>query len=252
VDRSPATATGRPRRVAALLVLSLVTLGAVGCSDTVGFDSGSGDRTRGKELFVPKCGSCHTLADAGTSGTIGPNLDYAFFQYRVDATGAHPDDSDFQAQLADQEIASTVRQVVRGQIAYAVERPSTGAPGMPRNIVVGDDAAAVAAYVASVAGLGGGKGPPQPKPPGGGGGGGGGEADGKQIFESAGCSGCHTLADAGSNGTVGPNLDEAKPSKELAVDRVTNGQGGMPSFKGKLSEAEIDAVATYVSQAAGK
>jgi mono/diheme cytochrome c family protein len=120
---------------------------------------------------------------------------------------------------------------------------------MPRDIVTGDDAAAVAAYVASVAGLGGGKGPPQPKPPAGGGGGG--AADGKQIFATAGCSGCHTLADAGSNGTVGPNLDEAKPSKKLAVDRVTNGRGAMPPFKGELSQAEIDAVATYVSSVAG-
>ena len=51
---------------------------------------------------------------------------------------------------------------------------------------------------------------------------------------------------------MGPNLDEAKPSKELAVDRVTNGQGGMPPFKGQLSDAEIEAVATYVSSVAGK
>ena len=57
---------------------------------------------------------------------------------------------------------------------------------------------------------------------------------------------------AGSNGTVGPNLDDAKPSKDLAVDRITNGQGGMPSFKGQLSEAQIEAVATFVSENAGK
>ena len=57
---------------------------------------------------------------------------------------------------------------------------------------------------------------------------------------------------AGSTGTVGPNLDEAKPSKELVIDRVTNGQGGMPSFKGQLSEAQIQAVADYVSSNAGK
>jgi mono/diheme cytochrome c family protein len=87
--------------------------------------------------------------------------------------------------------------------------------------------------------------PPKPAPPGG-------STDGKAIFESAGCSGCHTLAAAGSSGTVGPNLDDAKPSKELAIDRVTNGQGGMPSFKGQLSEAQIEAVATFVSENAGK
>lgn len=77
-------------------------------------------------------------------------------------------------------------------------------------------------------------------------------AAGKQVFESAGCVACHTLADAGSTGTVGPNLDDAKPSKDLAVDRITNGQGGMPSFKGQLSEAQIEAVATFVAENAGK
>jgi cytochrome c6 len=74
-------------------------------------------------------------------------------------------------------------------------------------------------------------------------------AAGKKVFQSAGCTGCHTLKDAGSTGTVGPNLDEAKPSQELAVDRVTNGQDGMPSFKGQLSDQQIADVAAYVSQA---
>ena len=144
-------------------------------------------------------------------------------------------------------------QVVRGQIAYPVTVPPTGMPGMPANIVEGQDAEDVAAYVASVAGLDASgqpinpSNPPKPKPPGGGA-----ETDGKAIFASAGCAGCHTLADAGSNGTVGPNLDDAKPSKELAVDRVTNGQGGMPSFKGQLSDEQIQAVAEYVSSVAGK
>jgi mono/diheme cytochrome c family protein len=77
-------------------------------------------------------------------------------------------------------------------------------------------------------------------------------AAGKKVFQSAGCTGCHTLKDAGSTGTVGPNLDEAKPSQERAVDRVTNGQGAMPSFKGQLSDAQIQAVAKYVSSTAGK
>ena len=43
-------------------------------------------------------------------------------------------------------------------------------------------------------------------------------AAGKQVFESAGCVACHTLADAGSTGTVGPNLDDAKPPATLVVD----------------------------------
>jgi mono/diheme cytochrome c family protein len=75
---------------------------------------------------------------------------------------------------------------------------------------------------------------------------------GKQVFASAGCGGCHTLADAGTNGNVGPNLDDAKPDEELVVDRVTNGQGVMPSFKDQLSEKQIADVAAYVSSVAGK
>ena len=76
---------------------------------------------------------------------------------------------------------------------------------------------------------------------------------GKAVFTgSAGCTGCHTLADAGSTGTVGPNLDDAKPSAGLVVDRVTNGQGAMPAFKGQLTEKQIADVAAYVSSVAGK
>jgi len=73
-------------------------------------------------------------------------------------------------------------------------------------------------------------------------------AAGKEVFASAGCTGCHTLADAGATGNVGPNLDEAKPPHDLVVDRVTNGQGVMPSFKGQLSDQQIQDVAAYVVQ----
>jgi len=74
---------------------------------------------------------------------------------------------------------------------------------------------------------------------------------GKQVFESAGCVACHTLADAGSTGTVGPDLDQAKPPETLVVTRVTNGAGAMPSFKDKLTEQQIQDVAAYVSSVAG-
>jgi mono/diheme cytochrome c family protein len=74
---------------------------------------------------------------------------------------------------------------------------------------------------------------------------------GKQVFATAGCTACHTLADAGSNGAVGPNLDQAKPAAALVLQRVTNGRGGMPSFKGQLSEKQIEDVAAYVSSVAG-
>lgn len=76
-------------------------------------------------------------------------------------------------------------------------------------------------------------------------------AAGKQVFESAGCVACHTLADAGSTGTVGPNLDDAKPPATLVVTRVTDGAGAMPSFKDKLTEQQIQDVAAYVSSVAG-
>jgi mono/diheme cytochrome c family protein len=77
-------------------------------------------------------------------------------------------------------------------------------------------------------------------------------AAGKKVFQTAGCTSCHTLADAGSTGTVGPNLDDAKPSSDLVVDRVTNGKGVMPSFKDQLSATQIQDVAAYVSSVAGK
>jgi mono/diheme cytochrome c family protein len=69
---------------------------------------------------------------------------------------------------------------------------------------------------------------------------------GEAIFNEQGCGGCHTLEAAGSSGSIGPDLDESQPSFELAVDRVTNGSGAMPSFSDKLSEEEINNVAAYV------
>ena len=87
-------------------------------------------------------------------------------------------------------------------------------------------------------------------------GGGGPQGDpvaGKAIFTGpSGCTGCHTLSDAGSTGTVGPNLDDAMPSFDLAYDRVTNGQGGMPSFATSLTDQQRADVAAYVSSVAGK
>ena len=76
-------------------------------------------------------------------------------------------------------------------------------------------------------------------------------AAGKKIFMSAGCVSCHTLADAGATGTIGPNLDQAKPDYKLATTRVTFGKGQMPSFKDQLSTQQIADVATYVVTATG-
>jgi cbb3-type cytochrome c oxidase subunit III len=194
------------RRGGALLVLATALL-AAGCG--TGGISKSGDPDQGKKLFLDKCGGCHTLADAGTHGTQGPNLDDAF------------------APSLKQGIEQvTIEQVVRDQIELAV-------PPMPQDLVTGSDADAVAAYVASVAGK-----PPTSKAP----------TSGKDIF-LANCGSCHTLADAGTNGTVGPNLDQLKPSESVAEKQVINGGGGMPAFKGTLTPAQITAVAKYVAQA---
>lgn len=76
-------------------------------------------------------------------------------------------------------------------------------------------------------------------------------AAGKEVFASAGCGSCHTLSDAGASGSVGPNLDDAQPSYDMVVERVTNGAGVMPSFKDQLSEKQIMDVAAYVSSTAG-
>jgi mono/diheme cytochrome c family protein len=252
----------RRRRLALWATLGGVALATAGCG-TGGISQGPADKSNGKALFQQKCGSCHTLADAGTSGKIGPNLDDAF---------SGPREQGFDE--------TTFRNVVRDQIHYPVQDPSGvitlpggeehRAPGMPANLLTGSDADDVAAYVASVAGIGGSAGATttteatttaattnaatttEATTTRGGGGGNANLAAGKEIFEKNGCSSCHTLADAGATGTVGPNLDEAKPSKELAIDRVTNGMGVMPSFKGSLSAEQIDAVATYVSSVAGK
>jgi mono/diheme cytochrome c family protein len=225
----------RPLAFALVAISALVLLGA-GCGETVGYTEATGDKTNGKELFTAKCGSCHTLADAGTTGTIGPNLDDAFAESRRNGLGE-----------------STFVQVVRDQIAYSIEETSTGAPGMPANIVTGQDAIDVSTYVASVAGTGKAPAPsPSPSPttpaePGAAGD----AAAGKVVFTSN-CGGCHTLADAGTNGGIGPNLDDQPYSSELVTERVTNGKGAMPPFSETLTATQIADVSAYVSSVSGK
>jgi len=74
-------------------------------------------------------------------------------------------------------------------------------------------------------------------------------AAGKLVFKTKGCTACHTLKDAGATGTVGPNLDETKPTLGRAIDRVLNGKGAMPSFKSQLTTKQIADVAAYVVKA---
>ena len=115
---------------AAILVVSL---GAVTGCDL----QEDADIDRGEQLFTQKCGSCHALTGAGTNADIGPNLDQAFAASR--ASGMDQD---------------TIEGVVQSQI----ENPRPASPEntavyMPANLVEGEDAEAVAAYVASIAGV---------------------------------------------------------------------------------------------------
>jgi mono/diheme cytochrome c family protein len=75
---------------------------------------------------------------------------------------------------------------------------------------------------------------------------------GKDVFASAGCASCHTLAAAGAQGVTGPNLDDLQPSFDQVRNQVTNGGGGMPAFGDELSDSEIDLVAHYVADNAGR
>ncbi|MSX02844.1 MAG: c-type cytochrome [Actinobacteria bacterium] len=123
------TRISRPARKTLCLATALIAAAAVsGCTN----DSGSpqtANLVSGKKLFVQKCGSCHTLARAGSKGLTGPNLDAAFASARQENWG---DDG--------------IQGVVYGQILY----PNSNAP-MPANLVTGRDASNVAAYVATVA-----------------------------------------------------------------------------------------------------
>jgi mono/diheme cytochrome c family protein len=181
---------------AGLLLLGVAAL-STGCgSEQTGIAKG-GDVGQGKKLFVANCGSCHRLADAGTSGTIGPDLDGAF-------AGAR----------AQHFKVNTIKQVVYDQIYH----PAPAGLMRPK-IVTGADAASVAAYVASVAGTGAASqgAPPTLTSPPATGGGGGLAAMGAKLYESLGCSSCHTLTGAKS---IGPTYKGLFGSKV----QLSNGQ----------------------------
>ncbi len=235
----------RTFRSVALVPLALVLFALGGCA----IKHPTGDLVHGKQLFVAKCGVCHTLSHAGTKGAVGPNLDDAFRQDRVDG---YKDTS------------------IEGLVSYWIQYPNTQGV-MPARIFQGQNAQDVAAYVADVAAI-----PGQdtgalaravqasvPITP----------AAGKTVFTGpGGCGSCHTLADAGTTGTVGPDL-----TKRLASDCASSASkkvrgatlddcihtaivkpyayipsgykaGVMPSnFETTLSSSQIKALVAYLS-----
>ena len=168
-----------PSRFVAVFATAVFGLGFAGCS----VKHPVTNPVNGKLLFVQKCGSCHTLAHAATTGNVGPNLDYAFMQDRADGINS---------------------SAIQGLVSYWIQHPNTQSV-MPARLVTGQNADNVASYVASVAAV-----------PGhdtgllaqAGAVSGTTAADGKVVFQNNGCSSCHTLAAAAATGTVGPNLDQ--------------------------------------------
>jgi cbb3-type cytochrome c oxidase subunit III len=211
---------------AALLAAGCGTGGVVNASQQV-------DVQNGQQLFTSTCAACHTLAAAGANGTIGPNLDNAFASDRLQG----------YSQSAIENVVLDQIRLGSGPIAtYTTNKKFTPQTVMPANLVSGQNAIDVAAYVASVAGAGGVSASPSSF-----------GTNGEAIFKGE-CAGCHTLAAAGTTGTIGPNLDQlaARLTLAIVVRQVTNGGAIMPPFKSKLSAAQIEAVAKYVSSVAGK
>jgi mono/diheme cytochrome c family protein len=215
--------------------MGLLAVAAIGALAIAGCDvSEDSDLERGRALFQQKCGTCHTLAQAGTSATVGPNLDSSFTAARRDGM-----DND------------TIEGVVQGQIANprAIEEgtPNYEQVFMPAEIVTGQDAEDVAAYVGSVAGV------PGAAPP---------ELPPDQLFTER-CGSCHALAAAGTSGTTGPNLDETLAGKDAAylekqiVDpdsEITQGfsPGIMPQdFETSLGPEDLDGLVEYILQSVG-
>jgi cytochrome c6 len=216
------------RVVPALLAAVLL---AAGCAGETTSSEGA-DISTGKQLFTGKCGSCHTMKDAGTQGVVGPNLDEAFGYAR--------------SQEFD---SSTFFEVTLHQMRIpAPPMPDFDKPGT-KDFLSDEELVAIANYVANCAGEGVANGQVGQGCTGGGGSSQG--TDGKSLFAANGCGSCHTLKDAGSTGTIGPNLDESKPARELVIKNVTNGAGAMPAFGDKLSKEQIEAIADYVVKATG-
>jgi mono/diheme cytochrome c family protein len=217
------------RGALSLLVVAAATLPLAAC----GRDEA--DLSNGKAKFTEECGTCHILGRAGTQGRTGPDLDAAF-----------------RTALSDGMNRDTVQGIVHDQILNPRKNSA-----MPAELVTGEDAEDVAAYVAfaaaragedegalAQAGLAG-------------------ATTGEQIFTAAGCAGCHTLAKANANGTIGPSLDELAQAageqegspedyvRESLLDPdavVADGfqSGVMPAYEGRLTDEQLQTMVEYL------
>jgi mono/diheme cytochrome c family protein len=207
------------RRAALLLVLLLAGCGTGGLANEESASNGG-------ELFKEKCAGCHELKAAGARGTIGPSLDAAFAASRAE---------DFDE--------SAIRAVVLGQMRYPIAPMPPPEELFPSGQYTDEerDAAmdAIATYVASVAAN------QQAIAQAGQQAGNASASDPKALFTSN-CAGCHTFAAAGTNGKVGPNLDQISLTADRIAEQIRNGGGGMPPFQGQLTDAQIQALANYV------
>jgi mono/diheme cytochrome c family protein len=217
------------RPLLVLAALAALALPASGCGTT------TADPVRGRVLFRENCGTCHTLAQAGTTAQVGPNLDDAFAAARAAGEGG-----------------DTVEGLVKAQVEYPRPSNSDPAVSMPADIVGGQDLDDVAAYVGLYAGV---PGAAPPKVPGG---------PGAQVFANNGCGTCHTLAAAESGGVTGPNLDEVLPGqsagmvKESIVDPNAHLAKGYPAnvmpanFSTIIKPEEIEQLVEYLISSTAK
>ncbi len=217
------------RPLLVLAVLAGIALPASGCGTS------TADVARGRVLFVQKCGTCHAMAEAGTTAQIGPDLDDAFAAAR---------------EVGEND--STIEGVVEAQVEFP--RPATSNRGavMPPDVVEGQDLEDVAAYVGLYAGV---PGAAPPKVPGG---------PGAQVFANNGCGGCHVLAAAKSGGVTGPDLDEVLPGqsaamiKESIVDPNTVIAKGYPpnvmpaNFSTSITPDEMEELVEYLIDSTAK
>jgi mono/diheme cytochrome c family protein len=213
-----------------LALMALLTISVVvsGCGTT------DADPQRGRALFIEKCGECHAMAEAGTSGEAGPSLDHAFAAAR-----AIGNDSD------------TIEGVVKAQVEYPREVNGNPRVSMPAKLVTGQDLDDVAAYVGEWAGV---PGAAPPKVEGG---------PGAQVFANFGCGTCHTFAAAEAGGVTGPSLDESLPGesaskvKEMIVDPNKEIAKGYPpnvmppDYEQEISPKELDDLVKYLLENAG-